>query len=277
MPLIIAATDFSAVADNAVNYACDLATTRGADVLVTHSYVFPVMFSDLPLPASLITEAQTDAEDHMRRLTAQLQAAYPQIKIKGQVDYGDIINTLSDYGKENKTPWLIVIGNSVAGEKATWPENTLVDALKKLKYPVLAVPPAATYQPVKNICFAFDNRHKDNDNALTQLTAIVSGLGASLHVLHAQPDPANSGGAVEIDGRAKELLGAVDTVYHVVHETNIDDSIQEFISGSNIDWLVLLPRKHSFFEGLFHKSHTKAIAHHAQIPILALHETPADA
>jgi hypothetical protein len=50
MPLIIAATDFSDVAENAVNYACSLATAQKAEVMVIHSFIVPVMFSDIPMP-----------------------------------------------------------------------------------------------------------------------------------------------------------------------------------------------------------------------------------
>ncbi len=58
MPLIIAATDFSDIAQNAVKYACNLAIAQKADLLILHSYIMPVMFSDVPIPAALVNDAQ---------------------------------------------------------------------------------------------------------------------------------------------------------------------------------------------------------------------------
>jgi nucleotide-binding universal stress UspA family protein len=52
-----------------------------------------------------------------------------------------------------------------------------------------------------------------------------------------------------------------------------EEAIEDFIEKNEIDWLVMIPRKHSFFEGLFHKSHSKAIARRVRIPLVALHET----
>lgn len=271
MPLIITATDFSPVGNNAVRYACSLAETVGARVIVLHSFIFPAMFSDLPLPASLVNEAQNDADIHMTRLVNELQGDHKEIDIKGKVDYGDILSTLDNYTKENIHPWLIIIGNSVAGEKGTWPDSTIVDALKTLKYPVLAVPPGATYHPVKKICFAFDNKHKGNDSAMQQLVKLTTTMGAQLHVLNAQTESID-GKTAEIDEHVKTVLLPSAPEYHIVYEADIDNSIQQFIGSNNVDWLILLPRKHSFFEGLFHKSHTKSIAHHSNIPVIALHD-----
>lgn len=272
MSLIITATDFSAVGNNAVKYACTLAETLNAQVIVLHSFIFPVMFSDIPLPASLVNEAQSDADKQMTQLINELEGDHRSITIKGKVDYGDILTTLDHYTKENIHPWLIVIGNSAAGEKTNWPDNTIVDALKTLKYPVLAVPPGAVYKPVKKMCFAFDNKHKSNDSALMQLMDIATKLGAELFVLNAQPKSATDNKTAEIDEHVKTVLSPSAPEYHIVYDTDIDNSIQLFIEKNNVDWLVLLPRKHSFFEGLFHKSHTKSIAHHSHIPIVALHE-----
>jgi nucleotide-binding universal stress UspA family protein len=272
MSLIITATDFSQVGNNAVRYACHMAESQGAKVIVMHTFIFPVMFSDIPLPTSLVNEAQDDAEQHMKSLVADLKNEFPTLHIHGKVDYGDIINTLDNFTKSNIHPWLIVIGNSAVGEKAAWPDNTIIDALKTLKYPVLAVPPETSFQPIKKICFAFDNKHKGNEKAISQLTMITKCLGAELHVLNAQPEVPVKEMEASIDDDVKQVLSGTNPQYHIVYDADIDASIQNFIEQNNIDWLVLLPRKHSFFEGLFHKSHTKAIAHKSHVPIVALHE-----
>jgi len=271
MSLIIAATDFSEVSANAVSYACELASVKNAQVMVIHSFIIPVMFSDIPMPATLITDAQNDAEAQMKKLVAGMALAYPGLAIDGKVIYGDTISVLEDYAQEHKTPWLIVVGNSSASENNTWPDSTLMAAFRKLAYPVLAIPSGKGYTPVQHICFAFDNRHRGNDVALSSIRTIAQQLNAKLHVLNIQPAGDNSD--QQIDADAKKALSGIDSNFHVVSGADdIDNAIQEFTEQNGIDWLILLPRKHSFFEGLFHKSHTKAIAHHSKIPILAIHD-----
>ena len=270
MPLIIAATDFSDVAENAVNYACNLASAHNAQVVIVHSFMIPVMFSDIPMPGSLITDAQNDAEEQMKKLISNMVSAYPGLAIEGKVIYGDTIDALGDYSEANNTPWLIIVGNSGPGENSYWTDSILMAAFKKLAFPVLAIPPALKYQKVSKICFAFDNKHKGNDTALQQVKDLTLQLNAQLHVLNIQVGEDNK---TDIDETAKSILAGANPEYHFVYGAeNIDNAIQDYISSNSIDWLILIPHKHSFFEGLFHKSHTLNISHHSHIPILALHE-----
>jgi len=272
MSLIIAATDFTNVAQNAVKYACGLAAAQNADVLILHSYIMPVMFSDVPVPSSLVNDAQADAETQMKEVVNDMSLCFPSLNIKGKVVYGDTIDILDEYEQGTK-PLLIVVGNSLSGETSTWIDNTLLSEFKKLKYPVLAVPPNMVFMPVKKICLAFDNKHTGNDVAFEQLTQIADVLRAELHILNAQTDAHNQDNNADIDPAAKKKLAAANPHYHLVFNAeDTDNAILDFAKNNNVDWLVMIPRKHSFFEGLFHKSHTKAVSQLSHIPIVALHE-----
>jgi nucleotide-binding universal stress UspA family protein len=44
------------------------------------------------------------------------------------------------------------------------------------------------------------------------------------------------------------------------------------VNNHPIDMLIMLPKKHSFFASLFHKSQSKEMAYHSHIPLLALHQ-----
>ena len=274
MPLIITATDFSAVAENAANYACQLAAAQNAQLTIIHSFVFPVMFSDIPMPATLINDAQNDSEQQMQKLVIRLKTSYPDVEIQGLVIDGNIISAMEKYAKENSEPWLVVLGNRTISDHSSW-DSILLEAFKDLQYPVLAVPATATWSPVKKICFAFDNKHEGNDAALVQLRDIALSMKAELHVLNAQEDVLNRDNLPPTDETAQKILAPANPHFHTVYEVNIDDAIEDFTRKNNIDWLVMIPRKYSFFEGLFHKSHSQAIAHRTSIPIVALHENHA--
>ncbi len=272
MSQIIVATDFSEVGTNAVHYACQMALERNTDIVIMHSYSIPLMFSDVPVPASFINDTQNDAEAEMTKLTVDLSAQYPTIRVTGEVVFGDILDSISTYASSNTRPWMIVVGNGANTEDSGWPDSLLVDAFRNLPYPVLAIPPGATYKPVKNICFAFDNKHTGNELPLLQLTGITQQFNAQLHVLNAQPGTHKGEFNEGIDMMVKDMLYPVHPKYHIVFDGNIDQAIEKFINTNKTDLLVIIPRKHSFFESLFHHSHTKAIAHRSHIPILALHD-----
>ena len=273
MPLIITATDFSQVADNAVNYACKLALAQDAELVVMHSFSIPLMFSDVPLPATFVNDAQHDAEAEMERLIAEMSSTHTGVNIKGSVVFGDIIDAIENYVTGHSKPWMIVVGNSLASDDSNWPDSTLIDVFRQIKYPVLAVPPGAAYNDVKNICFAFDNQHRGNIAAVMQLVDITEKLSAQLHVLNAGTK--DTAEAAEIDPIVRNLLEPANPQYTIVADVNIDQAIEKFVAQNSAGILAMIPRKHSFFEGLFHKSHTKAVAHRSLIPMLALHDTQA--
>lgn len=172
MALIITATDFSCVAQNAVNYACNMASDLKADVLVVHTFIMPVMFSDVPMPSGLISEAQNDADRQVAETVAKLSATYPGTHITGRASYGNIVDTLNEYANTDANALMVVIGNSSATASNSWPDSVLLDSFRMLRFPVLGVPENASYRPVKKVLFAFDNKPRGSDVAVLQLAIL---------------------------------------------------------------------------------------------------------
>ena len=271
MSLIIAATDFSEASKNAVKYACDLALSQNADVLVMHSYSFPVIFSDLPIPEP-IDDVRASAEEGMGMLLTELTAAYPQLKISKYIVYGDIVDGIEEYISNNGMPMLVVAGNGYSPENTVWLDSTLIAAFRNVKCPVLAIPMETEYAPVRKICFAYDNKYPGSEAALEHLKTITELLNAELHVLYAQPDVHTQDNELDVNHDAKRILSSVDPLYHFYYEKDINSAVGDFVAANQIDWLAVIPRRHPFFESLFHKSHTKELVNHIRIPIMALHE-----
>ena len=271
MPLIIATTDFTKTAGNSVHYACELALAHSADLMVMHCYSVPVLYADMPLPAP-IDDVRSAAVESMDNLLAELKVKYPLLTIKSNIIYGNLVDELEEHIANNGMPLLVVAGNAYNPENTAWLDSTLIDAFRHLKCPVLAIPTDTSFTPVKKICFAYDNEYAGSELALEKLMELTKLMGAELHVLYAQADVRTQDNASDVNPDAKRVLSSVDPVYHYYYEEDADTAIHEFVAKNDIDWLVVIPRKHSFFESLFHKSHTRALVNNTHKPILALHE-----
>jgi nucleotide-binding universal stress UspA family protein len=270
MPVILTATDFSSVAENAVDYACQLAIANGAGVVVLHSFRLPIMFSDIPIPGSVIDREQEEAQTQMNGIVAGLIKRYPGLPVNGKVIYGDTIDILDDYSESNEPPLLVVVGNSSMSEDTSWSESILINTIKSLRYPVLAVPPDATYGQVSKVCFAIDNKEGGYATAVPQLARLVIKMNLALHALHVKPAAAAH---EKIHHVNEQTLAPLIPVYHELSDVvNVDEAILDFVKKNSFDWLVLMTRKHSFFEALLHKSHTRALVQHSTMPVLAIHE-----
>lgn len=135
------------------------------------------------------------------------------------------------------------------------------------------VPAEFKYKHVGKITFACDMNNISEKIPADKLTGIVNRFGSELHVLNVDSKNRHFDPETPYEyARLEEMLHNVKPEYHHVENEDIDAGIQLFVEVNNMDWLVVVPHRHNFFESLFHKSHTKAIVKQAHIPLLALHE-----
>ncbi|HLO70164.1 MAG TPA: universal stress protein [Flavipsychrobacter sp.] len=271
MSLIITATDFSTTANHALRYAAALATKHKAQLTVLHSYTVPVAISETPMPVMSIEECREVAEKGIAKVVDELTVSFPDIAINGVTMFGDITEVLTDYANE-KSPWMIVLGNSLHDEDSVWFSGNLIDIMRELHHPVLAVPTGCDYKEVEKLCFACDYKKDTTTLPLGMITAIAHQTGAALHVVNVDHNSEHfSTDTPEINEMLHAALAVAKPEYHYVEGEDVDAAIQDFADNNDIDWLIVAPHKHGFFERIFHKSHTKALARSINIPLLALH------
>ncbi|MBX2906437.1 MAG: universal stress protein [Taibaiella sp.] len=272
MSYIIAATDLSAVADNAVHYAAALAAAQRLDLVIMNAFSMPLMIGDVPAPASIINDAQVDAENKIRELEKVIATRHPGLAISSHVIYGNAIEIVEHYAQSHRRPLLAVLGNSIATESSAWFFSTLKTAANELSVPIIAVPPDTQYKTPGSACFALDIARENTVISLDMFAALCTRLQLTLHVLNVQKDVLNRDNVSVIPDQVKKALAPANPHYHFRYEEDIDLGIDRFCTEHNVDWLVVVHGKYSLFEGLFHRSHTKALAAITRIPMLILHE-----
>src|SRR5688572_11398144 len=72
MKTIIAATDFSPVSINAVNYAADMAAILGASLTLFHVYPIPMAVSEVPVITYRLEQLESDAHRQIKLLKEAL-------------------------------------------------------------------------------------------------------------------------------------------------------------------------------------------------------------
>lgn len=272
MSYILAATDFSEVADHAVHYACRLAMDSNEPLHLIHSFITPVTFSENPMPVMPLEEARKIADDRMQYFTGMITSTYPQLEIHTEIMFGDLVDCIEEY-TEKAAPWLVILGNSGTGSSTLWLGSNALNALRNLPYTVLAVPLNAEYKKPDDICLASDLKDVAGKFHVSEVVNLVKHTGAQLHVLHINNSKENAAEDISREsGVLHDLLSSLNPVYHYVTNQNVEKGVQDFIEENDMDWLLMIPHKLSFFESLFHKSHTKAILKILQIPLAALHE-----
>jgi hypothetical protein len=68
-----------------------------------------------------------------------------------------------------------------------------------------------------------------------------------------------------------EMLNHLHPSYHYINSVDVEEGINAFSDANHIDLLITVPKKHSFWDNIFRKSHSDDLVLHSHLPIIALH------
>jgi nucleotide-binding universal stress UspA family protein len=271
MKTILVATDFSAAAQNATNYAADMASTIDGDVLLLHVYHVPVSYGEIPAvvtPDDLMQDAERNINELKERLIRKTNG---KLSIVTEVRMGSFFEELATVCERIK-PYTVVMGSqgTTAAERLFFGSHT-VYALKHLVWPLITVPPQSKFSTVKKIGLACDFNKVEDNTPVDEIRTLVNDFHAALHVLNTGKKEAFNPELVFESGLLQEMLKDLKPEYHFITNENTDEGIMDFAEKNNIDLLVVLPKRHGLLEKLLLKSHSKQLVLHSHVPVMALH------
>jgi len=274
MKTIIVPTDFSAISNNAIDYAVDLAKATGSSILVFHAYQVPVSMTDVPIVLLSVEDLQKNNEGKMDDLKRSLQQrAGESIKIYAETKLGDTVDELEDVCAKVK-PFAVVMGTKGAtGMERVLFGSTTLTTIRHLSWPVIVVPPGKQYSMIKKIGFACDFREVVNSTPTHFIKDFVKEFNAELHVLNVDYKSSHfKPGTPEESVLLHTMLEDLDPRYDFIEDANIELGIEKFAKKNDLDLIITIPKKHKLLEGLFRKSHTKELIFHSHLPIMCVHE-----
>ena len=68
------------------------------------------------------------------------------------------------------------------------------------------------------------------------------------------------------------MFDKYNTEFYFIKKSDFYVAVDEFIDDHKIDIMITIPKHQSNSTSLFKSSHTKRLAYHSHIPILAAHE-----
>ena len=273
MKKIIACTDFSVNAKAAIEYAFSLAGYYGAELILAHSYLLPVPVSEVPPSADMYEQLKKDAEQELSKLQVELQARNNKITITTHLENENLLLCLEGLNKKF-SPDVVVLG--IRGHRdfvEILVGNNTMKIINHLPAPVLVIPPEAIFGPVKKIAFACDFDKVVETTPLDLLKKLVEDFNAELHVINVDYKNKNfTPDTPEESMLLDHLLYKMKPRYHCLESKDIGSAVEEFVQKNEMDMLITLPKKHSFFEKFFKGTSTRQLLYHTHIPLLCIHE-----
>ncbi len=279
MKTILVPTDFSDTSINAVNYAFGLAKQVGAKKIILYNvFVAPMNTTiDPSMPGISILDyemLEDAAMEGLNYVKNGLLSECPQgIQIELLAKYGLLPENINGACDEVDADVIVmgITGGGMISEKIFGSNTTVV--AKYAKVPVIIVPPRSTYKRINRLLLVSDFVEIEEFVPFIPIKKVLDDTNAKLLILHVASSARHSlyEGAHECLA-LKELFAGYNPEFHFVTNPNFIEATNYFSSEYKADITIVIPKKHSFLESVFTKSHTTGLAFHSNIPLMAVHE-----
>ena|SRR3989344_727619 len=270
MKKILVPTDFSEAANNAAEYAVLLAKEIKAKVILFHIYHVPVPSTEVPIISISSAEIQKESEILLRKKVAQLKKHAP-VEISYIARLGMAVDEIIE---EEKKADLIIMGMRNVSKISEFLFGSITTAtIRKTNTPVLVIPQNVKFKAPKKIVFSCDYNPENNYDTIETITELIKVFHSKLFVLNIKENKEVV--SIEEAGsglRLESKLNNVPHVYHFSENEDLIEGINKFVKEKKADMVVLIPHKHNLLERLFHKSISKNMAFHTNVPMLTLPE-----
>lgn len=273
MKKILFPTDFSDNAAKAMQYALFLAKELSADLILLHTYQIPAGGNTTIKTMHLAEILKSDAEEGLQKVLRKIRfnKEFDTVSIETVAKQGDLVKLVNEMSEDFMFDLVVMGTKGATGAKEVLIGSNTAAVIKGASCPVLVIPEKAIYKKPQKFTFAFDLKPIAETQGFCLFKTLAHKLDAEIDILNVGLDelPESTEQAVAAI-KLNHLLEGVKHNFYFVKNENVSDGIENYVKEKGTDCLVMIARKHSFLEKIFHKSVTKKMAYHVDVPLLVL-------
>jgi nucleotide-binding universal stress UspA family protein len=269
---ILVPTDFSDLSKVAIKFAIKVANKLNGNITLLHIVNMMQPTRDnmrlkiKSMEQELIDVAKEDFEELVKETSKQNKTNRP---IKYKVARGTSFSRTLKRQAKKLHSGLIVMGTRGSSDfKKVIMGDSTAAIIDVSHIPVLAVPELAEFKSFKNIVYATDLKHLENE--LKALLPYANIFGSTVHIVHVTPAEKNVRAAEE--KIYKSALGRIDYkkfVVKVIVSKKVDNAIEDYVTQFKADMVTTFAHEHSFYEKLFNRNIAQKLAFQSNVPLLA--------
>jgi nucleotide-binding universal stress UspA family protein len=271
METILAATDYSKLAENAVHYAAGAARMSGYRLILLNDFSVSLHAGNTRLSAETFEEL-IDENRLLLESKALLLSDQYGIEVIAEATFSFIDHAIREV-VERYQPKAIVMGMEEKSLEQELLGNTTTFIIKKIQTPVLAVPACARFTVPKKVIFACDVLNGVSEQVLAQIKNIAVITKAEIEILiinETVQELKDLSAGTNALNRIDEGLEGIDYYYKNVRSDSIIKGIAGEVKTSGADLLIMVPEKHGFWGSVVHRSKTRIMASGLHIPLLSI-------
>jgi len=271
METIVAATNYSDLAENAVQYAAGVARLSGYRLVLLNDFSVSVHMGNTLISAETL-EKLTQENRLLLESKALLLSAQYGIEVIAETTFSFVDHAIREMLFRYQ-PKVIVMGMEEKSVEQELFGNTTTFIIKKLRIPVLAVPAHVRFAIPKKVIFACDVLNGISEEVLAQIKNLAVITRAEIEVLLIN-DTIYELKELNTDKKAFNLiddgLEGIDYYYKNVRSDSVIKGIANEVITTAADLLIMVPEKHGFWGSVIRRSKTRIMASGLNIPLLSI-------
>jgi nucleotide-binding universal stress UspA family protein len=273
---VLCPTDFSEIADVAVNYSVELCKKLNAKLHVFH-LIYP-SFANVD-GSGTYAYVSLDINEQMDLSNGQLE------KLKGKYQsMGFELTTSTEYGfwgetleklEDTFSPNLFVTGTNGASSvlSAKLLGQNSLEFVQSLKCPVLVVPHDYSFSVLDKIVYATDYQFDDIDFAKFVLK-LAKSQNAKIEYIHVSKDETSKYQdeyMLWLEELVNKEISYRNLQFKILKGSRVEETLEKYALEENIDMLCVSTREKGILASLFGHSHVTKLVVDAKVPILVFH------
>ncbi len=282
---ILFATDFSKNSENALPFAIDLVRKKKGKLYLLHTNELQIITPEdvlkintgLDTIDTVIRDIRLSGENDLKQLIKDFKIS--KIEHKALFRDGDVKNEILDEIKKNDIELIVMGTKGATAENGLLMSSITKSVIQNASCPVFAIPETAKFKNISKIVY-LSNLNYDETNIINYLVDFAKLYNAEVVILHIDSnDDAITFISTEVNileiwsvDLLKDIIKKVDYPKISIKEMITEDTIEginEYIKENKTDVIAMTTYTTSLINKLFHKSLTKQVLLHTQIPLLA--------
>lgn len=277
MKHILLPTDFSENSWNAISYAIQLFKEDFCTFHLFNAYT-PVVYD---VSYVLISPAQFGFGDEVRHAS---QENLKELKSKISREFGSnslhqfetiarfetLVSGIKELIEERNIDLVVMGTKGATGAKEILFGSNTVQVFSEVKCPLMAVPSNFPYHPPQSVLFPTDLEVDFEETKLHLLEEMSALNRATLNAMHVSTGYNLTQDQERHKKALSVLFATVLYKFHEVENMDIADAITKYRETHDVDMLVMINNKRSFFENVFFKNTVNQIGFHLDIPFLVM-------
>ena len=273
MKTIVLITDFSPSANQAAQFAGQLAKDQKARLVLVHPYQVwpdnPAKTGDFPLS---VDDTRENSEKSLRRLADDLSEVIgADVPIRCMAQEGHAMSIICSVTKAEDADLLIMSTVGIAPQSTRLISSLATEMVTETKVPLLLIPPDSTYTGVKNLVLGIDLAASPNAVVLDTALSFARSFGSVINVLCMNDNPNDADTRRQAE-HIRHLLSQQQQPHTLIIKSGeeIYDTLLDFAHANKTDLIMMLPQMRNWLQKLVSEGESQRLGRLMDLPLLTV-------